>query len=236
MNRSIGFYLLLSSLLLVWACDNAILQPVPKRERTNIRFLHAHADLGSVNVNLSSYGEVRTVASSLSFLTGWPSQGYASVLVDTSETVAPTLLELVQSNLGGTLIEGKEIDLFPATRSTFAILDSFNKPLFVQTSDDFEAPIAGHANFRFMNLNHNLLSVSLKSSTDSVNIARQNFLNYSRFKYLPAGRYSFFFVDDFTGVTKTSILDLDIQAGKTYSFYLTHINGTAKAGVELLEQ
>ena len=232
---------LLCTIFFLEACRPPEFDPLPPRERTYLRVLHANSSLGSVNLKLSSFEESIQVSSGIHFKESWPPTGYASLLTgaspdSTESNLAVVYMDVLGSNNKDTIIPGKALELLPERYSTHCLIDSFGKPIIVKTLDDIQ-PLKGlRANVRFMNLSNVAPSVSLRTNVDTVRVDRLNFLNYSKFSEVPSGIYNFYFVNDFTGAKLDSIKNFTVKPRKTYSFFLVQNRGVASGGVEILEQ
>ena len=234
-------FFLLCTIFCLQACRPPEFEPLPPRERTYLRVLHANSTLGSVNLKLSSFEESIQVGSGVHFKQSWPPTGYASLLTgalpdSTDSDISVVYMDVINNNNKDTIIPGEVLELLPERYSTHCLIDSFGKPIIVKTLDDIQ-PLKGlRSHLRFMNLSNAAPSVSLRSSVDTVRVERLNFLNYSKFSEVPSGTYNFYFVNDFTGAKLDSIKNFILKPRKTYSFFLVQNRGVASGGVEILEQ
>ncbi|MDX2249932.1 MAG: hypothetical protein SF052_24320 [Bacteroidia bacterium] len=231
-----GFLLLV--LTLTVACEEQTFKPIPPRERTFLHFLNVYSGYPAVDIRLTSYEEARTVADGVTFKGAWPSSGYASMLTtpdpDSIDGKGGITIEFLDHATKDPVVPARTLKLAADVNSTICLVDSFGKPLIVKTVDNFPEKVAGKALVRFMNLNYAALSVSLYSSDDSVNISKLNFLNYSSFAETTPSTKTFFFKNDFSGNIIGTISNVNLEAGKVYSFYLTNQSGTPSVGYEVL--
>lgn len=230
--------LLLISLALTSACNEETFKPIPKRERTFLHFLNVYSGNPSVDIRLTSFEEIRTVADGVTFKQAWPSSGYASLLTtpdpDSIDGKGGITIEFLDNSTKKPVVPARTLKLAADVYSTICLVDSFGKPLIVKTVDNLPDQVPGKAVVRFMNLSYTALSVSLESSDDSVSISKLNFLNYSSFLETQPGKKTFFFKNDFSGNIIGTISNLELQAGKAYSFYLTNQSGSPSVGYEVL--
>ncbi|MEZ4826009.1 MAG: hypothetical protein R3C61_06905 [Bacteroidia bacterium] len=230
--------LLLLALALTAGCEEETFKPIPPRERTFLHFLNVYSGIPAVDIRLISFEEKRTVADAVTFKNAWPSTGYASMLTtpdpDSIDGKGGITIDFLDSNTKKPIVPARTLKLAADVNSTICLVDSFGKPLIVKTVDNMPDYVPGKAFVRFMNLNYTVLSVSLVSEDDSVSITKLNFLNYSSFSETSPGTKKFFFKNDFSGNTIGTISNVDIQAGKVYSFFLTNQSGLPSVGYEVL--
>lgn len=235
----VGFLFVLT--LLIVACEENQLEPVPEKERTYLRVLNAYSSDVAIDIDIQSFGEKKQVAENLFFKNAWPKSGYASLLAPTfdQDTTGETtnfvidFYDHIPPN--ALLVPQYSVYLYPERKLSVCLVDSFGKPMVVRIPDNFLPPRPGNANFRFMNISHRVLSASLIAKNDTLKIDRLNFLNYSTFKQFPAKTYTFYFIDDFTGRHLDSIPNLEVRPGQTLRFFLVNQQGKPSGGYEILE-
>jgi hypothetical protein len=226
-------------LLVLGSCqDEPPFEPIDL-DRTELHLLNAYGPVDQVDVYLESYESNGLFASNLKFLESWPNGGYASLLTsvgfDSLESDPDVFIRIAERGGDGDIIERQGFRLNPEVKTSLVLIDSVGKPKLVKTIDIFESPGDTAANLRFMNLNYTMLSVSLRTADSTLDIGRLNFLNYSRFESLEPGIYDFEFVFDLTGSVVARLNQQRIEAGRTYSLFLTQLGGTPQAGLERLE-
>lgn len=236
-----SFFPLFCILILLTACQNPDpFPPVPKKERALLHVLHAYAP-NKIDLKIDQYDQTTKVADGLNFLEAWPASGYASLLVtpgaDSTTSISQLKLQIVDHVTKEELVLVPDFELKSEFPTTICIIDSFGKPIVVRTADEYSEDIkAGNAQLRFINLSPNALSVSMVAKNDSFLIDNFNFLNYSEFKQLPQGVRTFYFVNDFTDKKIDSLVNIDIRAQHTYSFFLVNDHNKPVAGYEILDQ
>ncbi|MEM6805786.1 MAG: hypothetical protein AAF696_30585 [Bacteroidota bacterium] len=238
-----SFLLLFLGVLLFWACEPPGFDPVPPRERTYLHVLNANPQLSGVDVEFRTFDEANLIAQNLRFARSWPTTGYASLLTGAKpdsatgpDSLRIVFMDVYQPNTTDSIVPTRALNLSIDGRSTICLIDSFGKPLLVKTVDNYDRPKGDTSNVRFLNLNFNALSVTLETKQTGLQIERLNFLNYSSFSRMPAGVYTFYYKDDFTGRILDSISNFEIEPRHTYSFYFTQDGGQNLGGVEILEQ
>ena len=239
MQKSAYISTLILLVLFVSACRETPFDPI-EQSRTYLNILNAYGPTDKVDVYLRSYESDGLFAGNVDFMESWPNGGYASMITtsgfDSLEKEPDTWLRVLERSTGNTIIPEEGFRLNPEVRASVVLIDSFGKAKIVKTIDVFESPGDTAANVRFMNVNYTMASVSLRTSDDStLNIERLNFLNYSKFSQIPPGTYDFEFVFDQTASVVTSLPAMRIEAGRTYSFFLTQQGGAPQVGVERLD-
>jgi hypothetical protein len=223
------------------SCETDSFEPVPKKARTYLHFLNAYSGVGAVDLELTTYNQTQAVADGLGFLQAWPQNGYASLLItpgqDSIASISSLTMDVLDHQSKTSVIPSRVLKLAPDVFTTYCLIDSFGKPMVVRTADRIEEePKGPNALMRFMNISPNALSVSLEVKEDSIAIERLNFLNYSGFKSIPRGTYTFYYVNDFTQRLIDSIPNVEIRQGHVYSFYLVNNNNIPIGGYEILDQ
>lgn len=239
MLKKIYFSSLIFSLMLVTGCrPDEPFEPI-EQSRTYLNLLNAYGQVDKVDVYLRSFESDGLFASNVNFLESWPKGGYASMITtagfDSLEKEPDTYLRMVERRTSNEVIPEQGFRLNPEVRSTIVLIDSVGKAKLVKTIDVFDAPGDTAANVRFMNINFTMTSVSLRTPDSTILIDRLNFLNYSRFHQMPPGIYDFEFISDQTRTIVSTLKDVNIEKGKTYSFFLTQQQAVPRAGVERLE-
>ncbi|MCB0835156.1 MAG: hypothetical protein KDE26_03955 [Bacteroidetes bacterium] len=222
------------------ACKEEQFKPIPEKERTYFHILNAYTGFSGIDVKLLSFDENRWIADDLGFKDSWPKTGYASLLTapdpDSVDGRDGVTFQVYEHTTKTALVTDLSLVLPPNTYTSFCLIDSFGKPLLVKTVDNIrKVEDPKKALIRFMNIEYKTLSVTMKTTDDSVNIEKLNYLNYSTFAEFPAGKKTFLFINDFTGNVIDSISNLEIKPGKAYSFYLTEGYNGPTADYEILD-
>lgn len=223
-------------LLTIAGCDNSP-EIEPPRERSFLSVIHAFDGINSIDIDLESFGEKKTVAEAVNFNSSWPASGYASLLSEAGSGPQDTGVVIVLKDWRSKdqISPARVLSLFPGGRTTVGIIDSFGRADLVQIQDDFDTPEAGRSNLRFMNLCHLFPAVDLVSGNDSIRIEKINYLLASRFNSYPSGNTTLYLIHSFTGEKIDSIPDFSLQSRKTYNIYLTQDGDTPTFGAIELE-
>lgn len=235
-------FLLFFPVLLLWtACETPVFEAPAPRERTYLHFLNANDAYPSIDVEVNSYEQDQLWARDLAFLESWPKGGYASLLTVPDEDTLNNIqggieVEIREAGTSNVLVPSTMLKLNADIQATLCLVDSFGKPILVKTIDIMPEKTGELAHIRFMNVNSYHLSVSLVVQGEDVQIQNLNFLNYSSFRTLEEGRYTFQFVDDFSGKVLVSLEDMEVKRHQVYNFLLTHQGGQAVGDVERLER
>lgn len=226
----------LMGIILFQACDQTS-EITPPRERSYLSVIHAFDEIQSIDIDLESFSEKKTVASAVQFNSSWPQDGYASLLSEAGSGVQDTGVIIILKDWRSKeqISPKRTLSLYPGGRTTVGIIDSFGKADLVQIQDDFETPESGKANLRFMNLCHLYPAVDMISADDSIRIEKINYLLASKFTQYPSGKTTIYLKHSFTGEKIDSIPDLDLRSRKTYNIYLTQDGELPKFGVIELE-
>lgn len=235
--RLVGLWASVTMLLIAAsACDNVpeLNQP---RERSYLSVIHAFDDINSIDIDLESFGERKTVAEAVEFNSSWPRSGYASLLSEAGAGPQDTGVVIVLKDWRNKdqISPARVLSLYPGGRTTVGIIDSFGKADLVQIQDDFELPAPGASNLRFMNLCHLFPAVDLVSEDGDIRIEKINYLLASRFNSYPSGTKTLYLVQSFTGEKIDSLADFSLRSRKTYNIYLTQDGDTPKFGSIELE-
>ena len=228
-------------IFLFMACEEIPFEPPEERVRTYLHFLNTYDGFPGVDVNVTSFEKNQTLVKNLAFGEGWPVGGYASLLTvpdeDTTNNIQGGItVEVLNAATQAVAVPATKLKLNAKIGTTLALVDSFGKPILVKTIDNIPNPSDSVGQVRFMNVNNSNLSVSLTTTDENFQIPNLNFLNYSNFRALKSGVYSFYFVDDFSGIILDSISRLSIERHQIYSFFLSNRGGKAVGGYEKLEQ
>lgn len=239
-EKSYLYWIIPCLLGMILACQPTELPEPPERERTFLHVLNAYSGLPSgFDMRFSYFEKKQLAVDGLTFKQAWPPSGYASLLTevptDSSQETVNILVDVLNNFDKSNIYEGFPLDLTAGAKSTVCMIDSFGKPLLVKTIDTPLEYEGSTANIRFMNLNSVLKSTSLIAKADTFRIPQLNFLNYSSYQLIPAGTYTFYFINDFTGNRLDSVSNIKIKARQAYSFYLTQQNGVPVGDYEILE-
>ncbi len=220
----------------LWSCDNTTEPPTP-RERSFLSVIHAYDGVQSIDIELETYGEAKTVSEALLFTQSWPPQGYASLLSEAGETAGDTgvVIRLRDWRSKEQMAPDRVLRLFPGGKTTVGIIDSFGTPDLIQIRDEFDQPAPGRCNIRFMNLSNLYPAVDFESTNDSVFITRINYLLASKFEEQAADTYTFYLRHSFTREKLDSLTNVDLRPRKTYNIYLTQDGDSSKLGMIELE-
>jgi hypothetical protein len=222
------------------ACQPEEFKPIPEKERTYFHILNAYSGFRGIDIKLLSFDEKRWIVDDLRFMESWPETGYSSLLTapdpDSVDGRDGVTFQVYEHTTKTALVTDLSLVLPANTYTTFCLIDSFGKPLLVKTVDNIrKVEDPSNALIRFMNLSYRTLSVSMKTTDDSVNIDELNYLNYSVLAEFPAGKRTFVFINDLTGNVIDSVSGLDVKPGKAYSFYLTEGFNGPTADYEILD-
>lgn len=212
------------------------LPEAPVQRRTHVRVFNAYFR-SPVDFRLHTFGgEVRFLTNRLTYGHAWPEGGYASLLTRRGDVQTPAAdsiaLDVIAYNVDTLLIEQYPENLPPETFASFYVVDSLGKPVMVKTSDDFIQPAVNQATYRFINLYPQLNSVSFESQQDTLDFDRFTFLNYSSFASVRSGPRTVRVVNDNTGSPVAPPLDVNLESGGVYVFYLLNDNGNPVFGYE----
>ncbi len=214
---------------------------VEQQWRTSVHFLNTFPGVGSVDLVMKNFDEIKVIAEDVSFGEGWPKNGYVSILSSPNEDTTifkkgGLFMTVVDHTTRDSLVDFTVLRLNRDRKITLVLVDSVGKPLMVKTIDDYDDPPLNTANVRFMNVNNTLLSVTLRDAERTFSISNLNFLNYSTFQFAPVGtNKTIEFVDDFSGRVLDTLTNVTISRDRIYSFYLTQREGRPFGGYELLE-
>ncbi|MEM7655909.1 MAG: hypothetical protein AAF399_07260 [Bacteroidota bacterium] len=237
-------HLLYAGLILLaismFACQTSDLPPAPVKERTYLHVLNAYSGLpDGIDMRFTYFEKKQLAVDRLRFQQAWPPSGYASLLTEVGDSnqseVVQVMVDVLDNPSKEEIFSSFPLDLTAGAKSTVCLIDSFGKPLLVKTIDTPKEYESQTANIRFMNLNSTLRSVSLIAKADTFRIPQLNFLNYSSYELIPAGTYTFYFVNDFTGNRVDSVKNVSLKSQQAYSFYLTQQNGFPVGAYEVLE-
>lgn len=236
--RSAAAWLLVGfmGMILFQACDQTTEIP-PQRERSYLSVIHAFDEIQSIDIDLESFSERKTVASAVQFNSSWPQDGYASLLSEAGSGVQDTGVVIILKDWRSKeqISPKRVLSLYPGGRTTVGIIDSFGKADLVQIQDDFQTPEPGRSNLRFMNLCHLFPAVDMISADDSIRIEKINYLLASKFAQYPSGETTIYLTHSFTGEKIDSLTNLNLKSRKTYNVYLTQDGDYPKFGVIELE-
>lgn len=236
--RNISIVLCSVLLLLVGISCNEETQFDPvNRDRTYLHFLNAFPGQEAVDITFETFDEVQEVASELRFLESWPNNGYASLLTstDTINGKGGVVIRVMDHNTGEELVPPIFKNLTGGNQFTFVLMDSLGKPIVVRAIDrvDAEDPAAF---VRLMNVNRFVQSASLQTKSGDEVIRSLNWLNYSSYQSVIPQTYTFYIMNDQTGVPLDSIPNVRLKFNKSYSFFLTHdAAGNPVAGLRELD-
>ncbi|MEM6264491.1 MAG: hypothetical protein AAGI38_18395 [Bacteroidota bacterium] len=225
--------------LLLGGCDNDPgFEPI-NQERTFLHILNTYSGIESLDLYTESLETNRLFAGNVSFMEGWPEGGYATLLTapnpDSISGEGGVTIRVMHRRPDTALIDPQTLILNPRLYSTIAVIDSFGKAQLVKTIDIFNPPGDSLANLRFMNLNFDFLSVTLRNPDSTILVPGLNFLNYSSFENVPIGTYDFEFVNSLNEQVIETLPQVEIEEGKTYNFYFASEQGLPTANVETLE-
>ena len=236
--RLFGVVTLLGGLFLWEACkDDTAFEPLEPVGRTYVHFLNAFSGLEAVDVQFETFDRSKTVGEAIYFNNSWPRNGYASLLTptDTINGVGGVEISIRDHLTRQEIVPSTFMRVTEDDRSTFVLVDSFDKAIFVKTLDVFDEQSDTSAVVRLMNINRYVLAASLVTKTNDITIRNLNFLNYSNALPMSPGTYSFYFVNDVTGQILDSVPNLEVKRKGIYSFFLTHKNGAPVGGYRWLE-
>ena len=236
--RWLGVVALLSSFFIWESCkDDTTFEPLDPIGRTYVHFFNAYPGLEAVDVRFETGDQKRTVGEGIYFNNSWPNNGYASLLTptDTVNGTGGVRISILDHLTRQEIVPPTFMKVTEDDRSTFVLVDSFDKPIFVKTLDVFDEQSDTTALVRLMNINRFVLAASLVTKTNDITIRNLNFLNYSNALPMPAGTYSFYFVNDVSGQILDSIPNLEIKRRGIYSFFLTQKDGQPVGGYRWLE-
>ncbi len=207
------------------------------RERTFLHFLNAFPGKEAVDITFETFDEVQEVANELRFLESWPNNGYASLLTstDTVNGKGGVVIHVLDHQTGEELVPPIFKNLTGGNQFTFILMDSLGKPIVVRAIDrvDAEEPAAF---VRLMNVNRFISSASLQTKGGDEVIRSLNYLNYSSYQSVIPQTYTFYIMNDQTGVPLDSIPNVRLKFNKSYSFFLTHdAGGNPVGGVRELD-
>lgn len=224
------------SIILFQACDQTP-EITPPRERSYLSVIHAFDEIQSIDIDLESFSETKTVASAVQFNSSWPKGGYASLLSEVGSGPQDTGVVIILKDWRSKeqISPKRVLSLYPGGRTTVGIIDSFGKADLVQIQDDFDTPDPGKSNLRFMNLCHLYPAVDMISADDSIRIEKINYLLASKFTQYPSGKTTIYLKHSFTGEKIDSLTNFTLAARKTYNIYLTQDGNLPKFGVIELE-
>ncbi|MCI4669297.1 MAG: hypothetical protein MRZ79_14275 [Bacteroidia bacterium] len=245
-------YLLIACLILAgtFACTPETYEaPIPQ-ERLYYRFVNLNNRADPIDVRLNSTDGLEWLGYDLKFEENKPGQGYSSVLINVDtfkneftnrDTSQYLFLEILDHRSQKLVVDPLELGTLGQGAGdlpqSWFFIDSFNNPILIRTNDDFESPKGGKAGIRFVNVNSNYVSVSLVIKESSTSIEQRNFLNSSRFFYPEAGVKTVYFVNDLApgnGIID-SIPDVNLQAGRVYSFYFAQKENEPVVGYYILK-
>ncbi|MFK7972820.1 MAG: hypothetical protein AB8F95_20790 [Bacteroidia bacterium] len=194
-----------------------------------------------VDIFLETGGSEIPFGSRVAFGEGYPENGYASLLTRT-ETNADSQRAAVFIRANNTfsldpVLERTLFFLNPSINTTIAMIDSFGTTKILRAADSFpEFTADTTAAIRFMNLAYHLPSVSLRSADSTILLERYNFLTYSSFEEVPAGKHDFLFIEDGSNISVADLTGVDLEVGKTYNVWFTWRNGNSIGGIEELKE
>jgi hypothetical protein len=241
LTRSVttGISLILASLILLSACRPDRIPPLPEKKRTELHLLNLYPGVSSVDVYFENSDSDVQVAKDIRFQQSWPSQGYASLLFSpeaADSTGAGAIFFRVVNNMNGkVLFPNQQLLLLPGVRTSMFLIEIDSALQYVTTLDQIPATNDTSCNIRFLNLNPQVASATLKSSDESILLSNINYLNYSLFESERADIYDISIKNDFTGAVLHTATGQSLQKGKTYSFYLAYDGFVPVGGYELLD-
>ncbi len=224
------------SMIGLQGCDNDE-PPYAPRERSYLSVIQAYSGVNSIDVELESFAEKKTVAEAILFNQAWPSAGYASLLSEAGQSLGDTgvIIRLKDWRSKEQVVPDRVISLFPGIKTTVGIIDSMGKPDLIQIRDSFARPEPGFANVRFMNLTHLYPALDLVSGNDSIFLDRFNYLIVSKFVPFRAGTYDLYARHSFTERRVDSLMNVTLKPRKTYNVYITQDRGQPRMGLIELE-
>lgn len=222
--------------LLFQACDQST-EIEPPRERSYLSVIHAYDGIQSIDIDLQSFSEQKTVATGVTFNSSWPQDSYASLLSEAGSGPQDTGVVIILKDWRSKeqISPKRVLNLYPGGRTTVGIIDSFGTADLVQIQDDFSTPDAGYSNVRLMNLCHLYPAVDLISKDDSIRIEKINYLLASGFAPYPSGTTTLYLQHSFTGEKLDSLVDVSLSSKKTYNIYLTQDGDDIEYGIIELE-
>ena len=229
----VTFYSLCSLLILCvgTGCNEETQFNPVNRERTFLHFLNAFPGKEAVDITFETFDEEQEVATELRFLESWPNNGYASLLTstDTVNGKGGVVIHVLDHQTGEELVPPIFKNLTGGNQFTFILMDSLGKPIVVRAIDrvDAEEPAAF---VRLMNVNRFISSASLQTKGGDEVIRSLNYLNYSSYQSVIPQTYTFYIMNDQTGVPLDSIPNVRLKFNKSYSFFLTHDSGGNPVG------
>ncbi|MEO0897424.1 MAG: hypothetical protein AAFY71_13545 [Bacteroidota bacterium] len=242
MNIRIPILSLLLLAITVVACDQETYeQPIPDK-RYFYRFINLNPNLDPVDVRVRTIDDVKWLAYDVKFEKAEPTDGFSSVLIpldtlerDTSEFV---FIDIIDHRTKESVVPPLELGTIGDRKADFPttimLIDSFGKPFRVARIEDYETPTNGTAGIRFVNVNSQYISVSLVVKNDTTSIDQYNFLTYSPFEYVKAGTRTIYYKNDITGAVIDSISNINLSAGRIYSFYMGQKGTSTVVGYEKL--
>ena len=224
-------------LLFGWGCtEESQFDPV-ERNRTYLHFLNAFPGREAVDITFETFDQTQDIASDLRFLESWPNNGYASLLTstDTVNGKGGVLIYVKDHETGDDLVPPIFKNLTGDRQFTFILMDSVGKPIVVRAEDgvNIEEPAAY---VRLMNVNRFVQSASLQTKQGEEIIRSLNWLNYSSYQSVIPQTYTFYIVNDQTGLPLDSVTNVALRFNKSYSFFLTHdAAGNPVGGLRVLD-
>ena len=221
-------------LLLGWSgCQTEPADIFTRQERSHIRFFNAYEN-DAVNIRLETFGQTRFLTDRLRPFRSWPQGSYLSLIPrltsrDTSLQSRDSLrFDVTAYGIDTLLIEDYEETLSRGTFASFYVVDSMGKPIMIKTNDQFGPLQRGQAAYRFINLYPLFNTVELRSSNrdDGLDFTFSlEYLGYSGFKTVEAGRRSWLAINQRTNATIDSLSRVHLEAGGVYVVYLLNQNG-----------
>lgn len=230
-------------LLVLWSsCDQETFeQPIPE-ERFFYRFINMNPNLPPVDVRVRTIDDVKWLAYDVKFEEAEPIEGFSSVLIpiDTisRDTADFIFIDILDHRSKEPVVPPLELGTIGDQRvkdpSTIVLIDSFGSKYRVAREENFDVPSNGTAAIRFFNVNSQYISVSLSVKDDTTSIDQYNFLTYSPFEYVKAGKRTIYYENDLTGAIIDSFPNFDLMLGGVYSFYIGQKDGETRVGYEKL--
>jgi hypothetical protein len=125
----------------------------------------------------------------------------------------------------------EKFNLQPERVYSLFIYDKLETPKFLLVKDSASAPGNGKANVRFINLSPDapVLNLAINGSATDL-FTDKAFKQYSEFKTIDAGeKVTFNVKNKETGLVETSLPDIKIESGKTYTIWVKGLKAATDA-------
>lgn len=226
-----------SMLVLVYGCEGFPDLPTLPRDEAQTHILNLLSP-DRVDVTLETADTEVPFGNRISFGSGYPENGYASLVTRTETTDTDSQRAAVFITARNTFSRQEVLDrelffLNPNIHTTVAMIDSFGTSKVLRAADTYPVFTADTtAIIRYMNLAYHLPSTSFISMDSTIWFERYNVLTFTQFTEVPAGTYDFDIIEDSSGFAVTTLQNVDLIPGKHYNFWFTYRNGRSVAGFE----